>query len=238
VQLSEHPRPADRSTRHGRFDSTTLFARYCPLKRHPRSGGVSRLTSHLGPGNCPKWLDSQISMDNITHFIEYIYRAMVPGETGGRSLALWEKRVILVAQEDFSGWKSAGRSVKRQLVTLVPNRQLMISGGGQGCHTSLTTSSKFATCSGLHLSIDRTGGISRLATLIGSIRPLQEVSCRTGAAVNRARGEGWPSQASARMSPARRQQNESRACACPRAISRTIDVAHEVFEKFRDQRTT
>jgi hypothetical protein len=33
-------------------------------------------------------------------------------------------------------------------------------------------------------------------------------------------------------------QNESRACACPRAISRTIDVAHEVFEDIRDQRTT
>jgi hypothetical protein len=163
---------------------------------------------------------------------------MVPEESGGRSLALWEKRVILVAQADFSGWKFAGRSVKRPLVTLVPNRRLMISGGGQGCHASLTTCSRFATCCGLHLSIDRTGGISRLATLIGSIRSLQEVSCRTGAAVNRARGEGWPSQASARMSPARRQQNESRAGACPRAISRTIHVAHGVLEKIRDQRTT
>jgi hypothetical protein len=163
---------------------------------------------------------------------------MVPGESGGRSLALWEKRVILVAQEDFSGWRSAGPSVKRQLVTLVPNRQLMISGGGQGWHTSLTTWRRLATCCGLHLTIDRTGGISRLATLIGSIRSLQDVSCRTGAAVNRARGEGWPSQASARMSPARRQQNESRAGACPRAISPAIDVAHEVIEKIRDQRTT
>jgi len=108
---------------------------------------------------------------------------MVRGTPDRRSLALWEKRVILVAQEDFSGWKSTGRSVQRSLVTFVPNMRLMISGGGQGCHTSLTTWRRLATCCGLHLSINRTSGISRLATLTGSIRSLQEVSCRTGAAV-------------------------------------------------------
>jgi hypothetical protein len=152
---------------------------------------------------------------------------------GTHSLPIWEKRVILVAQEDFSSWKSFVSLSRRPLAPASHD----FSGGNQ-FDTSLTTWRRLANYRSPHQPFDRTAGISRLARLVGLIRSLQEVSCRTGAAVI------GPAEKDGRLKPAlaRRPLGDDNTRVAPVSArahsSRFIHVSRQVLEKIRDQRTT
>jgi len=148
---------------------------------------------------------------------------------GTHSLPIWEKRVILVAQEDFSFWKSFGSLVPRPLAQASDE-----FAGGHESATSPTTWRRLANYRSPHRPFDRAAGISRLARLFGLIRSLQEVSCRTGAAVIE------PAEKDGRLKPAlaRRPLGDDRTRVAPVSAraqsSRFIHVSRQVLEKIRD----
>ena len=152
---------------------------------------------------------------------------------GTHSLPIWEKRVILVAQEDFSSCKSSDAVVRRPLAQARDD-----FAGGHESAMSLTTWRRLATDRSPHQPFDRTAGISRLARLIGLIRSLQEVSRRTGAAVI------GPAEKDGRLKPAlaRRPLGDDRTRVAPVSArarsSRFIPVSRQVLGKIRDERTT
>src|SRR5580700_2233819 len=143
---------------------------------------------------------------------------------GTHSLPIWEKRVILVAQEDFSSCKSSDSLVPRPVAPASDD----VAGGNQS-DTSPTTWRRLATYRAPLQPFDRTAGIGRLATLIGLIRSLQEVSCRTGAAVIE------PAEKDGRLKPALACRplgdNTTRVAPVPARAqsSRTIHVARQVL---------
>jgi hypothetical protein len=174
-------------------------------------------------------------LDNITYFVEHIYWTFdFPGKMGTPSLPIWEKRVILVAQEDFSSWNSTDALVRQPLAHGCAEQAIDGLSGGDEC-ASLT---RLATHRSPHQPFDRTVGISLLAALIGLIRSLQEVSCRTGAAVIE------PAEKDGRLKPALACRplgdNRTRVAPVPARAqsSRSIHVARQVSEKIRHQRTT
>jgi hypothetical protein len=74
---------------------------------------------------------------------------------GTHSLPIWEKRVILVAQEDFSSWKSFASLGRRPLEQASRD----FSRGNQS-DTSLTTWRRLGTTA---VRIDRSIGLPELA---------------------------------------------------------------------------
>jgi hypothetical protein len=147
---------------------------------------------------------------------------------GTQSLPIWEKRVILVAQEDFSFWKPLDSLVRRPLAQASDD----FSGGNESA-ASLTMWRRLANYRSPCRPFDRAAGISRLAGLIGLIRSLQEVSCRTGAAVI------GPAEKDGRLKPAlaRRPLGDDRTRVAPVSAraqsSRSVHLARQLFEKIR-----